>query len=411
VNLAALFERIFRTPIEIAEFILPFTFLRLLLEFVLPIVVAAVLWRLLRAGVIRALGRSSMKKEASRKVIRWFRLGFRLLFAAFLVVLIARLLGAEMFSYINAAINFLNQPFYESGSTRISIITLMLLVPVLYAASWSGKWAKHTVDSSFLERLSIDPSKRFSISSLTRYAVMAIVFLIGLSLIGINLSSLAVLFGVLGIGVGFGLQSTVANFFAGLVIIFSRPIKEGDRILVNNFEGTVRSIRILSSVINTITEETIIIPNSHIVTNTVHNYSYEDIRIILHNDVQVSYGSDLDKVERVLTEVGERSPYREPGKPVKVLVKSFDDSGITVGLVVWIRTAFDRIPAHSWANMEIWRAFRDNGVEIPFPQVDLHVRDSVDIPLKATRSAVSANAAVLKRLGGPKRRVRPPGDR
>ena len=211
-------------------------------------------------------------------------------------------------------------------------------------------------------------------SNLARYAVMAIVAVIGFSVIGINLSSLAVLLGFLGVGIGFGLQNSVANFFAGLIIILSRPIKEGDRILVNEYEGTVHQIRLISTVINTITDETIILPNSQIVDSYVYNYSYDDISIIICNPVQVSYSSDLDQVELVLREVAGKCPYAYPGRDPRIFFRSFDDSGITVSLCTKIRDAREKNFALSWTNLEIWRAFKAAGIEIPFPQRDVHVR-------------------------------------
>jgi len=200
------------------------------------------------------------------------------------------------------------------------------------------------------------------------------VLIVGLSIVGIDLSALAVIFGVLGIGLGFGLQSAVANFFAGIVIIFSRPIKEGDFILVNNYEGTVEHIRLVSTVINTITDETIILPNSQIVDNYVHNYSFDDIAIVLCVEVQVSYGSDLDRVKAVLLRVAGRNPYAKEGDEGLVLFRSFDDSGITVRLCSNIRDAREKNRASSWMVLEIWRAFREAGIEIPFPQRDVHIK-------------------------------------
>jgi small-conductance mechanosensitive channel len=222
--------------------------------------------------------------------------------------------------------------------------------------------------------MSLDHARRFSASNLLRYAFLVLFILIGLSFIGIDLSSLVVLFGVLGIGVGFGLQNVIANFFAGLVILISRPIKVGDRILVNSFEGDVVQIRLIASIINTLTNETLIIPNAQIVANVVHNYSYEDRRIIIVNSVQVAYESDLDEVGRVLRGVGSENPYRVVNIEPEVLVRSFDDSGITCDLRTWINAASDKMRARSWQNLEIWRAFKHAGITIPFPQRDLHIK-------------------------------------
>jgi small-conductance mechanosensitive channel len=361
-------------PLSLGGRTLPFSILTIVAEFVLPLVAVVLVLRVLRYAGRRAVERWELSENAESGLRKWGRIGSRVFFWVTAAILTARILGAEMFVYIGAVIEFLNQPFYESGGTEVSVVTLILLIPIAYVASVAARTARGAVDRSLLERLSIDPSRRFSISSLVRYAVMAIVFVIGLSLIGINLSSLAVLFGVLGIGLGFGLQGVVANFFAGLVIIITRPIKEGDRIQVEGFEGDVIRIRLLTSVINTVTNETIVVPNSDIVQNKVHNYSYEDRTIILVNDVQVAYSSDLDEVRTVLLSVGAKNPYRVHSKEAFVLFRSFDDSGITVSLRTWISAAELKQAAHSWCNLEIWRAFRLAGIEIPFPQLDLHLK-------------------------------------
>ncbi len=233
------------------------------------------------------------------------------------------------------------------------------------------------MNSAIASRENLDESKRFTLSRLLSYLAMVLVFIFSLSILGIDLSVLTVLFGVLGIGLGFGLQNVVANFFAGIVILFTRPIKEGDRILVEGQEGTVVQVRLLSSIINTLMEESIIVPNSTLVNNTVRNYTYGDRTFVIPNTVQVSYESDLDTVLVVLDEVGRRNPFGITGKEPFVRVTSFDDSGITVSLYIYIKDVTDKGAAISWNNLEIWRAFKKNGIEIPFPQVDVHMKDQL----------------------------------
>lgn len=363
------------SSLTIAGRTLPFTLLEALVTTVLPILALVLLRPLLGALARRIFRGATLSDQTRGRLTVWARRVWRIAFWIIVVSLIGRLFGAESLSYLGTFFGILNQPFYSSGGTEISVVTLILLIPIFYAASWASRATRRAVDRSVLERLSLDPAHRFSVSSLLRYAVMAIVLLVGLSLIGINLSSLAVLFGVLGIGVGFGLQSTVANFFAGLVIILSRPIKEGDRILVNGYEGTVQHIRIVNTVINTITNESLIIPNSQLVDNYVHNYSFDDPSIWICTPVQVAYASDLDQVLRVLAGVAPENPYGVPGTEPNIFVRSFDDSGITVSLCTKIRHATDKNFAISWSNLTIWRRFKESGIEIPFPQRDVHVKD------------------------------------
>jgi small-conductance mechanosensitive channel len=245
---------------------------------------------------------------------------------------------------------------------------------VIYVAIWSSKLVKRVADQTLKYRVGMDPSRRFSIVSLLRYLTLVVVLIVGLSMVGINFASLAVIFGVLGIGLGFGLQEAVSNFFAGIVIILSRPVKEGDRVLVQGIEGTVIQIKLVSSVINTITNETIILPNAQIAYASVHNYSYDNPRIIIRNYCQVSYATDLDLAKEVMQSAAVECPFRDRRKDPVAWVWSFDDSGITMMLSTWIENAESKNEAYAWLNLEIWRAFKKGGIEIPFPQRDLHVK-------------------------------------
>lgn len=353
---------------------LPFTLWELITAFALPALGATAALLLVFVILRRLVRRLELQETARERFRRWLRRGTRLAWLVIVIGLGARLLGAELLRWAGVVLRIVNQPFFTSGNTEISVVTLILVIPVFYFAGWLSRATRHMLEHGVIRRLNLDPARSFSLLNVTRFAVMGLTVIVGLSVIGINLSSLAVLFGVLGIGVGFGLQQAVGDMFAGLVIIFARPIKEGDRVLVDDIEGTVTQIKLLHTVVNTITHETIIIPNSKITGNSMHNYSYDDVRIILCNTVQVSYGSDLDRVGEVLLSVGRRNPWASPGQSPRYQVWSFDDSGITVRLCTWISDASERIAAYTWTNLEIWRAFRDSGIEIPFPQVDLHVK-------------------------------------
>lgn len=367
-------------PVQVGPVVVPFTPLQLIVEFGLPILAIALGLYLIVVVARRILRRAPIADETRARVYRWVKRGARILWALSLLSLAGRLLGAEVVRWVGAALRVLSQPFYTSGSTEISVVTLVMVIPVFYLAGWLSRVARHTLEHGVLRRLNLDAARQFSLLGVVRVVVMALTIVIGLSIIGINLSSLAVLFGVLGIGIGFGLQESVANMFAGLVIMFSRPIKEGDRVLVDEIEGIVQRIKLIHTVVNTITHETIIIPNSKITGSSMFNYSYDDVSIVVCNPVQVSYGSDLDRVGEVLLGVAARSPYAVTGAEHRYQVWSFDDSGITVRICTWIRDARDRIPAYSWINLEIWRAFRDNDIVIPFPQLDLHVKDGAGLP-------------------------------
>ncbi len=381
----AILKRIFLTPINIGELEFPFSLLGLLLELVLPFILVIVVYKTLNLGLGKLLARTPWKEETRVKIQRWIRLIFRFLVLVALVSLGLRLLGAEISKYGSFLQSVINTPLIDSGGTKISLLTLLLLIPVFYLSGKAGHLTRSFTDQYLFNRVGLDESKKFSLSSLIRYTVMILTTMIGLSVIGIDLSALTVMFGVLGIGLGFGLQNIVANVFAGIVIIFTRPIKEGDRILVDPYEGTVVSIRLLSTVINTISYETIIVPNRHLTDNTVYNYSYDDRRIILRNPVQVSYETDLDQAIEVMVGVGLQNPYGLKVPEPDVRVDSFDDSGITLILLTWLNDVADKYSAHSWNNLEIWRRFKDEGIEIPFPQRDLHLRTGLEPLIREIR--------------------------
>ena len=371
----AVFKTIFMTTLTLGVVEFPFTLLELLLELFLPMLLVFIVYRLFNMGIKRLLDKSNFKETLRNGIKLWARRILRFGFIFILLLLIGRLFGAKIYEYVSMFTDILNQPILQSGNTKVSFLTLLLIIPVFYIASWTGKTSRGLISKDLMDRMGLDEARQFSFISLLRYGVMVIVFLIGLSVIGVNLSSITVVFGVLGIGIGFGLQSVVANLFAGIIIILSRPIKEGDRIFVYNYEGTVVQVRILSTVITTLTNETIIVPNAHLVSDPVHNYSYSDRSIIVRNNVGVAYDTDLDMVVEVLEEISSVNPFIDSSKKNTVRVKEFGSSSIDIAVFTWIKDVSDKYDAHHWMNMEIWRVFREKGIEIPFSQLDLHIKD------------------------------------
>lgn len=358
------------SEISIGDFYLPFNILEIFLKLVIPIVASLVLYKLLKKWINLLLGKSKLKDDKRASVFHWFKLIFRVIIATFIILLIVNLFGAQINKYLVSFGKVLTHPLTEG----ISIVTILLIIPVLYLGQFIGKIVQKITDKSLLEYLKLNQGTKQTFSAVVKNVTMVIVTLFGLTIIGIDLTILLGLFGVVGIGLGFGLQSVVANLFAGLVILTSKPVKVGDHINVDGTEGNLQEIRFLNSVVSTITHESIIIPNSKIIDNPVHNFSFDDSSIILKNTVQVSYNSDLDQVMNILVAIGERCPFRLKKKDVKPRVISFDNSGITVGLLCWIKDSSLKYEAKSWINLEIWRTFKAEKIEIPFPQMDLHMK-------------------------------------
>jgi len=195
---------------------------------------------------------------------------------------------------------------------------------------------------------------------------------------GVDFSGLALIAGALSVGIGFGLQNIVNNFVSGLILLFERPIKRGDWIVVGNTEGYVKKISVRSTIIQTFDWSDVIVPNSELISSQVTNWMLYNIygRVIV--PVGVAYGSDTGLVKELMLEVANSHPRVITDGSVPeplVLFKEFGDSSLNFELRCFIRDIDYRIRTRSDLNFAIDAIFRKNGVEIPFPQRDVHVRD------------------------------------
>ena len=238
-------------PITIAGIDLPFTPLEFLIRFLIPVLsfsIAALMLTL----IVRRISRTYVHDEEKRNRIRkWSGKILRILLMVGAALAVSSLLGLEAYDAFGQFFRVLNTPFFSSGNTRISVVTLLLIVPVVVLASWTGRLVRRGVETGALKRFGLDAEQSFTVGRLIRYSVIALVFLFGLSVIGVDLSAVGVLFGVLGIGIGFGLQSLIADFFAGISLIGMGHIKEGDRIRVGEHDGIIRHIRLMNTELNT----------------------------------------------------------------------------------------------------------------------------------------------------------------
>jgi small-conductance mechanosensitive channel len=272
----------------------------------------------------------------------------------------------------------LNVSIFELGDTPFTlwalIYIIVLVVLLFYAAGKLQVWMSERA----LARTRLDVGARQAVASITRYVVLLLGLLIILQTAGINLTTLNVLAGAVGIGVGFGLQHVVSNFISGLIIMFERPIKIGDRIVVDDVEGDVVRIGARSTVVLTNDNINIIVPNSKFITENVVNWKYNDASVRFKIPVGVAYGSDVRKVEKILLEVAkaEKDVLDDPAPVVRFL--EFGDSSLNLELRAWSTSAVNRKGRLiSALNFAIYDKFRENGIEIPFPQRDLHIRSGV----------------------------------
>ena len=394
VGFFAAIGRFFTTPLVIGPFDFGMSPLALALRVLLPIVVAFVAYRLLLAATRRIVARTRAAEATAKAILRYVRLAMRVAFAFGLFLLIYGLFGANVAALSSVIWGILTTPVVEAGGSAVSLVTLILIVPITYLAISTARWSANFVKARMLAGIQLTDATRFSLGSITQYLILGFLLIVGLSMLGINLSSLSVLLGVLGIGIGFGLQNVVASVVSGLVIIFERPIKEGDRITVDGIEGDVEQIRLRSTVITTLTNETIILPNNQLIDHKVHNYSHNDRQIWVVNVVQVAYGTALPEARDVLESVGHDNPHRASGAKKSVLVRAlaFEESGVAMQLWTLVAEARDKYEARSWSNYQIHARLLAAGITIPFPQRDLHLKQ---VPSQLTAPAnVEGNGVV-----------------
>lgn len=255
---------------------------------------------------------------------------------------------------------------------RIVVATLMF--SALLAISG---WVSKRLEEKWLVGSRMDRGSREALVTISGYVGMAIAILVSLSVAGVQFTNLAIIAGALSVGIGFGLQNIVNNFVSGLILLFERPVKTGDWIMVGNTEGYVKRISIRSTLIQTFDRADVIVPNSELISGQVTNWMLYDPRGRVKVPIGVAYGSDTEQVKEILLKIAAEHPkvitdgsMTEP----KVLFMGFGESSLDFELRAFIQNIDERLQVVSDINFAIDAAFREHHIEIPFPQRDLHVR-------------------------------------
>ncbi len=279
---------------------------------------------------------------------------------------------------------WVGEPLFKLGETEISTGTILYMLLAFVILSFVSKKLKNLLVNKVFARVGMERGVRVSIGNLIRFFLMILGALIIIQSAGINLSALTVLFGALGVGIGFGLQTITDNFISGIIILFEKPIKVGDRIELDDVSGNVMNISIRATTILTNDNVSIIVPNSEFISGRVINWSHNDRNIRFRIPIGVSYNEDPKKIRKLLLEVADENEYvlREP-KPA-VFFDEFADSSLNFKLCVWTSEFTDRpAPFKSDLYFAIFEKFKEHDVEIPFPQRDLHLKTS---PLEIRKS-------------------------
>ncbi|MEM8837394.1 MAG: DUF3772 domain-containing protein [Pseudomonadota bacterium] len=282
------------------------------------------------------------------------------------------------------------------GELRISPATLLMAVVLLGIGVLVTRALQRWLSNRFLPTTSLDIGLRNSITTAVGYAGFVIAAMIAFSQAGLDLSNLAIVAGALSLGIGFGLQSIVSNFVSGIILLAERPIKAGDWIEVGGEQGTVRKISVRSTEIETFDKATVIVPNADFISGSVKNMMYGNTMGRFIIPIGVGYDSDPDQIKDILLESAKNHPLVLAYPAPFVIFTNFGASSLDFELRGYLADCFNGLSVSSDLRFAILKRFREENIEIPFPQRVVEVKGSATVPIDGLAEALEDKA----RAGG-----------
>lgn len=329
------------------------------------------------AGQPTALTTIAINLMAAWVVIRLFSNFIGEPFWARAIATVAWTLAAlNIFGLLKPVVGFLDELAFDAGETTISVLLVVKAIGLVVLLLWGS-----SILSSFLQRRinglpALTPSVQLLVGKVTRIALIALAFFVALTSLGIDLSIFAVLGGAIGIGVGFGLQKIVGNFISGLILLMDRSIKPGDVIEVAGTYGSVRSLGARYTSVVTRDGHEHLIPNEDFIVNTVTNWSFTDTNVRIRKAIGVSYNTDVRKAQALVIEATMEVDRVLKHPAPQCHLKEFGDNSIDLEVRFWLGD-----PENGTANVAsqvllgIWDRFQAEGIEIPYPQRDIHIKE------------------------------------
>ena len=313
-------------------------------------------------GVVRAL-----------RMPRWIA---ALLAAVAFFALLARAVGG-----LEPITRTLDRVGFTAGETRVSILTALQVLVILVALYAVVKLLNRIVGHSIHRATGLDATQQLLGQKLASVAILIAAFFIGIDLIGIDLTALAVFSGAFGLAVGFGLQKTFGNLIAGIILLMDRSIKPGDVIVVGESFGNVTKIGVRAVSIVTRDGKEHLIPNENLMTQEVENWSYSSRDVRVHIPVGVAYDCDLPLAQKLMIQAASESGRVMQNRPPKVWLTAFGESSVDHEILIWISDPEQGVGSvRSEILNRVWELFRENGIDLPFPQRDLHIKDWPGMP-------------------------------
>jgi small-conductance mechanosensitive channel len=301
--------------------------------------------------------------------------------------------GTVLNEWWGVAFGWTTYPLFTVGNVSFSTGSLMKLLLYVVVLAWFSRLLRRLLIRKVFPRFKVETGMAHALGSIASYAVVGLGLLVGLNAAGVNLSTLTVLFGALGVGIGFGLQTIASNFVSGLIILLERPIQVGDRIQVGALNGRVVRINFRATEVLTNDNIAVIVPNSEFITQQVINWSHGGNWIRIRVPVGVAYGSDVEKVQEALLEAAGAVDAMLKDPPPHVRLTGFGDSSINFELLGYTSELLhQRGQFISRVNFAVHASLQRHGIQIPFPQRDLHLRSAVPLALHPPEGAGGGGA-------------------
>ena len=326
----------------------------------------------LRLNALLSVVAESQYQEQAHNVLPAIRFGLVLLFTLAATPLIAYFWGIRT-AELGDLLVLLRDGVTIGGST-ISLGTVAVFFGVFILGYILTRWVQRLLNTAFLNRMEMDQGTRSAIITATGYVGIMLAFVAAVGAAGIDLSNLALVFGALSVGIGFGLQSIVANFVSGIIMLIERPIKEGDSIVVNGYAGIVDKISVRATRIQSFDHDDVIIPNSELISGTVRNRTLTDRMTRIECAVGIAYDADINAAFDIIYEIA-RNHERTVEDPAPfVMLEQLGDNALMLRLYCFIDEVGKAGSTKSEMYVQIVRKFAEHGISIPYPQQEITLK-------------------------------------
>ncbi|MGE3467994.1 MAG: mechanosensitive ion channel family protein, partial [Pyrinomonadaceae bacterium] len=294
------------------------------------------------------------------------------------------LVALTLFSLRDLVFSFLSDALSAElniGSIKLTLGHIVVFILAIWFAVLISRFLRFFLEEDIYPRVNLGTGVSYAISTMVHYLVLTLGLLIAVAALGFELSQFAIVAGAVGIGIGFGLQNIINNFVSGIILLFERPVKVGDTVQIGSQIGTLSQIGLRASVLRKVDGSDVIVPNSQLISEEVVNWTMSDEKRRLDIPVGVAYGTEPERVLSLLQSVANANGEILADPPPRALFLAFGESSLDFELRAWTENSDEWVTIRSQLVVAVSNALTEAGIEIPFPQRDLHVRsrDTKDV--------------------------------